>query len=197
MTTPLAGKVAVTSAPILPLLAGRWSPRAYDPSFEIPDEILGSLFEAARWSPSANNMQPWRFAILRRGEPLHAEVCSKGLMGFNQVWVPNASVLVLVLAEGLTKDGKPNPYARFDTGLAVSNLIVQAEDLGISAHLMAGIHAEQIRAILELPASIDVIAAMTLGRRADPSTLQGSAYEREVAPRTRLPLETLLLHGKI
>lgn len=197
MASEIPNKYAETSIPILPLLAQRWSPRAYDPDFVIDEEIIRCIFEAARWSPSANNMQPWRFAVLRRGEPLHAEVCAKGLMGFNQVWAPNASLLVLILAEAQTKEGKPNPYARFDTGLAVSNLIVQAERLGLSAHIMAGIHGDVLRSLLQLRDSIDVIAAMTLGQRADASTLQGPLYEREVAPRTRVPLETLVLHGQV
>ena len=45
---------------INPLFIERWSSRAYDKR-PIPHEELMSLFEAARWSPSAWNAQPWRF----------------------------------------------------------------------------------------------------------------------------------------
>jgi len=55
-------KPAPTQFPIHELLARRWSPRAFD---ERPIEVgkLRSLFEAARWAPSSNNEQPWRFIL--------------------------------------------------------------------------------------------------------------------------------------
>jgi hypothetical protein len=53
-------KPAETQVPIHDLLRRRWSPRAYD-QWPIEIEKLRSLFEAARWAPSSNNEQPWRF----------------------------------------------------------------------------------------------------------------------------------------
>lgn len=40
----------------------RWSPRSFSEQ-EVPENILLSIFEAARWAPSAYNEQPWRFII--------------------------------------------------------------------------------------------------------------------------------------
>ena len=58
---------AVTEAPIEEILSMRWSPRSFDPDAVVTDEQVTSLLEAARWAPSANNSQPWRFAVARRG----------------------------------------------------------------------------------------------------------------------------------
>ena len=58
------------SAPttVHPLLAQRWSPRGFDGAHTLDDDAAVSLLEAARWAPSANNSQPWRFLLARRGD---------------------------------------------------------------------------------------------------------------------------------
>ena len=63
-----APRTAQTSAPMLDVLAERWSPRAFDPDAVLEPGALAGVFEAARWAPSANNSQPWRFIIARRSQ---------------------------------------------------------------------------------------------------------------------------------
>ena len=67
MTRHLPGKSASTAVPVHPLLAERWSPRGFDQGHELGDAALTALLEAARWAPSAQNSQPWRFLVTRRG----------------------------------------------------------------------------------------------------------------------------------
>ena len=57
-------KIAPAAYPIAELIAKRWSPRAFLDK-PIEEEKIMSLFEAARWAPSAYNEQPWRFLIAR------------------------------------------------------------------------------------------------------------------------------------
>ena len=85
---------AATDHPILDVLVERWSPRAYDAAVTIDEQKLNNALEAARWAPSAMNVQPWRFIVARRGTATHAAVV-ESLMGFNQAWAPNASALVV------------------------------------------------------------------------------------------------------
>ncbi|HSQ02670.1 MAG TPA: nitroreductase family protein, partial [Burkholderiales bacterium] len=59
-------KKAVTSVPIHELLAQRWSPRAYDANQPVTREHLRSLLEAARWAPSCNGDEPWRYLVWDR-----------------------------------------------------------------------------------------------------------------------------------
>jgi nitroreductase len=61
-------KPADTRFEIHDLLADRWSPRAFS-SRAVEAEKLRSLFEAARWAPSARNEQPWRFIIATQDDP--------------------------------------------------------------------------------------------------------------------------------
>ena len=49
-----------------PQFVQRWSPRAFSDA-AIEENQLMSIFEAARWAPSAYNAQPWRFLYARRG----------------------------------------------------------------------------------------------------------------------------------
>ena len=57
---------AITSAPIDELLAKRWSPRAFDVSRSVTRQQLATLLEAARWAPSCNGDEPWRYLIWDR-----------------------------------------------------------------------------------------------------------------------------------
>ncbi|HZH45384.1 MAG TPA: nitroreductase family protein, partial [Roseococcus sp.] len=61
-------KRADAAAPLHPLIAARWSPRAFDPDRTLGESDVLPLLEAARWAASASNIQPWRFAWALRGE---------------------------------------------------------------------------------------------------------------------------------
>ena len=62
------------------LIKNRWSPRAFE-NKSVDNEILNSLFEAARWAASCNNSQPWRFIIAKKENP---EEYAKALSCFNE-----------------------------------------------------------------------------------------------------------------
>jgi hypothetical protein len=92
--TAAGSKAASTTVPVHPLLAERWSPRGFDQEHELGEQALTALLEAARWAPSAQNSQPWRFLVTRRGEQAHGQLFS-ALAAGNQAWAGAASALVL------------------------------------------------------------------------------------------------------
>ena len=188
-------KTAITSAEIAPVLANRWSPRAYDMNHTATQHELLSILEAGRWAPSANNAQPWRFSIATRGSELFDQIVG-ALTGFNQAWAPNASALLVISVLNQKADGTPYPGALLDAGLAAQNMMIQTEELGLAAHPIGGMVHDEMRKVLDLADNLDPIMAMTIGKRADASVLEGPAYEREVAPRVRLELDEIVLHGK-
>ena len=157
-------------------------------------ELL-SILEAGRWAPSANNAQPWRYSLATRGSELHAQIVS-ALTGFNQAWAPSASALLVISMVNQKADGTPNTSALLDIGLTAQNIAIQTEELGLSAHMMAGFVHDAMRQVLDLADNLDPVLVMTIGKRADASTLEGPAYEREVAPRSRFELDEIVLHGK-
>jgi nitroreductase len=188
-------KTAVTAAPIMPVLAERWSPRAYDDQHQISQHELISVLEAARWAPSANNGQPWRFSVAVRGTELHEKVTS-GLSGFNAAWAPRASALIVVSVKKFNADGSAHASAHYDAGLAVATLCVQAQELGLHTHQMAGFMHDALHASLELDDDLEVVVVVSIGKVAPPEVLEGPAFDREIAPRTRFTLDEIVLHGK-
>ncbi|WP_308797607.1 nitroreductase family protein [Agromyces silvae] len=191
MTLVTQNRHADTTAPLLDALVARWSPRAYDPTADVPTETLKTVFEAARWAPSANNVQPWRFVVARRGTEGFAKV-HDALLGFNKTWADSAAVLVVNLAEVVDADGNPRPWARYDLGQAVAHLTVQAQHEGLHTHQMGGFDTARIRDAFELDDRLEVVSVTAIGVLGDAATLPDALREREHAPRVRLPLEELV-----
>ncbi|PPF53049.1 MULTISPECIES: nitroreductase family protein [unclassified Rathayibacter] len=188
-----ASRTASTSAPILDVLAERWSPRSYDASATVSDETLASLLEAARWSPSASNSQPWRFIVARRGTDEFDRIVAT-LAGFNGAWAGSAAVLVVALAETVDSEGKPRPWAVYDLGQSIAHLSVQAHHEGLHVHQMAGFDKDAVRAAFDVDERFDPVTIAAVGVAADADALANETLrERETAPRTRLPLEELVL----
>ena len=184
-------KTASTAVSVHPLLAERWSPRGFDRAHEIGDEALAALLEAARWAPSAQNSQPWRFLVTRRGEPAHDRLFAALAPG-NQAWAGAASALVLIAARTADDDGSPQPWALYDTGQAVAALVTQAQADGLSVHQMGGFDTAAVRTEFGLGEALTPVVVLAIGHH-DSSGLPGPLAAREAAPRTRHPLGDLLL----
>jgi nitroreductase len=185
-------KTAETSVPVHPLLAQRWSPRGLDATHELDQQAVRALLEAARWAPSANNSQPWRFLVTHRGEQHFARLLDTLASG-NRSWAHAASALVLVAAQTVDDTGRPRPWALFDTGQAVAALSVQAEADGLSVHQMGGFDADAARHEFGLEATLSPLVVLAVGRRDPDADLPEPLATRERAPRSREPLEALLL----
>lgn len=193
MTIVTPSRTAVTSAPIHEVLAERWSPRSFDPSVEVPAEKITAALEAARWSASASNTQPWRFIVARRGTAEHATIV-ENLMGFNREWASSAAVLIVNIAALTTDDGTPLRWAQYDLGQAVAHLSVQAHHDGLHVHQMGGIEVDGLRAAFDIAPDLEPISVTALGVLGTPEALTSEVLrEREVAPRSRRPLDELVL----
>src|SRR6185295_17472540 len=139
-------KPADTQHPIHDLLKRRWSPRAFSDQ-PIEAETLRMLFEAARWAPSSNNEQPWRFIVAKKDSETEWNRFLDCMVEGNRKWAYRAPVLILSVASlNFDEDSAPNRHAFYDTGMAVENLVLQATALGRSAHQMAGFDGEKARA---------------------------------------------------
>jgi nitroreductase len=203
MREPAGAEIARhTDHPIEPLIRNRWSPRAFDGSAMAPQE-LASIFEAARWAPSAFNAQPWRFVYAARGDA-DWERDWERLLGLlvpsNAGWASRAAVLVFILSDTLTDSasgGPPRPSRShsFDAGAAWAMMTLQATSLGYQAHGMAGVDFERARVELEVPERFHIEAAVAIGRLGDKSLLPPELQARE-APGLRRPLGELVFRGR-
>jgi nitroreductase len=84
----------------------------------------------------------------------------------------------------------------YDAGLAVGSLIIQAQELGLYTHQMAGLNKELAANVLGLSDDLDIITVIAIGQLGSVDSLEGPLAEREVAPRTRKELDEIVLHGK-
>lgn len=181
-------KPAETSAPIAPIMAERWSPRAYDESATVTSEQLRTLLEAARWAPSFGNTQPARYLVGLRGTPSFDRILAT-LNSGNRAWAHRAGLLLIGVMVTTNEKGDV-PYAEYGLGLASENLVLQAVDLGLIAHQMAGFSADAAKDFFGLPENAVPKVAIAVGSPADPSVLEEDwRIEREKAPRERIPLE--------
>lgn len=187
----VAAHTANTEAPILDVLAERWSTRVFDAETPIDEEALASALEAARWAPSASNTQPWRFVVARRGTAAHDTIVSS-LMGFNQSWAADAAAL-LVFAAAASLDGKPLPWAAYDTGQAAAHFTVQAHASGLHTHQMGGFDRAAIAEAFGFDDDIAAVTVMAVGALGDISAAPEALRERELAPRTRRPIAESLV----
>ncbi len=192
MGAAIFDRTAVTDHPVMEVLAGRWSPRAYDATAPLDEQKLSSALEAARWAPSANNVQPWRFIVARRGTAEHAAIVQT-LVGFNQLWAGDAGALVVAIAEDEDADGNALRTSSYDLGQAVAHLSVQAHHDGLHVHQMGGFDRDAVRASFDLDARFEPLTAIALGPIGDASDLPEALQEREAAPRVRRPLADSLI----
>src|SRR6476646_19819 len=189
-------KTASTAVSVHPLLAERWSPRGFDQAHEIGGEAVAALLEAARWAPSAQNSQPWRFLVTRRGEPAHDRLFAALAPG-NQAWAGAASALILVAARTADADGRPQPWALYDTGQAVAALVTQAQADGLAVHQMGGFDTDAVRAGFGLADGLTPVVVLAVGRQDSEAGLPELLAAREAAPRTRHPVSDLLLPAPV
>ena len=187
-------KPADTHHPIHELLSERWSPRAFGDK-SVDSGTLHSLFEAARWAASGGNQQPWNFLFATKENPEdHARFVSL-LWERNAIWAQNAPVLVLVVAKLYDFPGKErNSY--YDVGMATANLLTQAVAHGLVTHPMGGFDTEKARTELNIPSGYEPLTMIALGYPGVPDQLPEPLKERELAPRTRKPLDEFVFEGR-
>lgn len=184
--------------PIDPIFVQRWSPRAFTGE-GIDDAVLYTLFEAARWAPSANNSQPWRFVFVRRESPDFAAVLAT-LNESNQRWASRAAVLVVLASKttqvrkGATEETPLRSHS-LDAGAAWASLALQAIRAGWHAHAIGGFNKDSARTLLGIPPSYHVDLALAIGKLAERSSLPADLQERE-QPSTRRPLSQIVAEGR-
>jgi nitroreductase len=182
---------AETSVEIHDLMAERRSPRSFDESAVISNDDLVAMLEAARWAPSANNLQPWQLIAGKRGDENFAALLDC-LVAFNKSWSKRASAYIAIAGVPTQEDGKAIPTFMYDCGLAASQLTIEAHHRGYVVHQMAGFHHEKAAALFDGAVPIVIMA---VGKQAPADQLEGAAYDREVAPRSRKDLSEIVIAG--
>jgi len=162
----------------------------------VNDDIIADLFRAAGRAPSGFNRQPWRFLLTRKGESAY-DLLLGTLNETNAGWAGKAPLLVLVLSVKETKERGINAYSGYEAGMAVGNLLVQAEYSGLIVHQMGGYNKEEARRIFEIPAEMDLLTVMAIGYHGDPATANEEIRLRDERVTPRHDLDTILWNEKV
>ena len=184
---------------IHPLLAERHSPYAFDPTREVAEEDVLALFEAARWTMSSYNAQPWRYilGVKARDQEIWNKVHSVLLEG-NQPWAANAPVLALgVVEHNFEYNGKPNKAAAHDLGAASAYLTLEATARDLVVHQMIGIEPEKAKEVFGLTDGQEALTGLAIGYAGTPEQIPEAYAERDAAPRERKPLSELIIGGSL
>lgn len=176
-----------------PLFIERWSPRAFSGE-SITDEQLMRLVEAARWSPSAYNNQPWRFLYAHR-ESEHWTTFLDLLTEGNRKWAHRASAMVVLVSKTTNdRDGNHVRTHSLDAGSAWFAFALQGARDGLITHPIQGFDAHAARGALNVPDEYHVEIMIAVGPPANPNVLSAVDRARE-KPNGRRPIDEIVWEG--
>lgn len=178
----------IAQYPVEKLIISRWSPRAFTGDILSAKQLM-SVFEAARWAPSAFNVQPWRFIFALKGTDSWSMILAT-LFPSNQSWAKDASALIVALSL-LKYEGKDFETHSFDTGSAVQNMALQAQAMGLAMHAMGGFDKEALRKVLAVPDEFAIEAVYAIGKQAPKDKLPKAMQKNEI-PSGRKDLSELV-----
>jgi nitroreductase len=148
----------------------------------VPDAVLERILQAARWTGSAKNTQPWQFVVVRSRQTLE-ELASFGryashLRGAN---------LGIVIAT-------PPGYALFDAGRVTQSMMLAAWADGVGSCIASLGEEAKARALLGIPDAFSAHTAISFGypQPDAPRTVEGLPLEDVLASMGRRPLDELV-----
>lgn len=173
----------------------RWSPRAFLDKPVEPEKLI-SMFEAARWSASGGNEQPWRFIAGLKDDETWQKIFSTLDPG-NQEWTRHVPVLIIAIGNRISSwDGNVSGYFQYDTGQAVAHLTIEAMNQGLYVHQMGGFSKEKASDIFKIPADFQPLTAIAAGYIGAPESLSEKLKQRELQERTRKDLGEIVFSSR-
>ncbi len=151
------------------VLMKRRSIRKYKTN-KVKDEDIHEMIQAAIYAPSWKNSQVARYYVVKSDEML--DKVKNTLPEFNYNNVKDAPVLIVTTyvtnRSGYNRDGTPtnevgNGWGCYDCGMHHMNLLLKAEELGLST-LVMGIRDEvQLKELLSIEDNEDVLSVIAVG----------------------------------
>ena len=162
---------------VLQAISSRRSHRAYQTE-QVREDELKQILVAGLEAPSARNHQPWHFTVVQNAgliQEVHDETASvMGKDGNPRFADPNfqifyhAPTVIFIFGE------KDFSWTDVDCGIAVENMALAAEGLGIGSVILGlpkpafkGEKAEELRSKLQCPDGYDFVIALALGYSTD------------------------------
>ena len=130
----------------------------------IPEETITQLIEAASQAPSAGNIQPWHFIIVRN-PTIKRKLAESAL---NQSHVEQAPVVIVVCADeksssmGYGKRGR-TLYCLQDTAAATQNILLTAHSLGLGTCWIGAFNEDEAREAVNAPEGVRPVVMIPVG----------------------------------
>jgi len=152
---------------ILEAIKTRRSIRAFTDE-NVSEELVNKILDAARWAPSAGDLQPWEFVVVRDPK------VKRGLAAaaLHQMFIAEAPVVIVVCANedrsawGYGSRGS-TLYCLQDTAAATENILLTAHSLGLGACWVGAFNEEAARRVLDVPHGVRPVAIIPLGYPAE------------------------------
>lgn len=149
------------------LIRGRRSIRKFKDD-DVPDKLVLEVLDAARWAPSAGNLQPWRFIVVRNRDT-KLRLCSAAL---DQMFIAEAPVVIVVCSDleieaNWYGERGVKIYSIIDAGLAIQNLVLKAYSLGLGTCIVGAFSEREVSKILSIPRYVKPLAIIPLGYPAE------------------------------
>jgi len=152
----------------------------------IDDSQLNYILECGHAAPTAGNVQPWEFIVVR-DVAMKRKIVDTTYVGIqkndskHQEWLIDAPVFVMVCSNMeriVAKYGEESmkKLIYLDCSAAVENMLLAAVDLNLGSCYISGFRENELSQVLELPSSIEVIAFLPIGY------VEGNATRREKRP---------------
>lgn len=182
---------------ILEIIQERWSPYSFSSSI-VEENKIKAMVEAAGYAPSCNNEQPWIFVFATR-QDINVFNDYLGFMAdSNKIWAKDAYAILISMARTkFSHSGKPNRYAFHDTGMAVTNLLLQALTMDVYVHQMGGYSVEKVKEYFKLDDSIEPVAMMAIGYIGDGMSLSPELLKRDEKRRSRKSINEFVFRNRL
>lgn len=141
----------------------RRSVRTYEKK-DVPNELIGQMLEAAVRAPSAGNVQPWEFIVVKDIE-VKKQLASVAL---GQRHVEKAPAIIAVCADPEKSSDKYGErgkklYCIQDTAAAIENILLTAHSLGLGTCWVGAFEDNKVKGILNIPPKLNLVALITIG----------------------------------
>ena len=146
---------------ILKVIMERRSVRRYKAD-TIPEHVFQRVLDAARFSPSGKNLQPWRFIIVK-DESLKQQLVEASL---GQSFIAEAPIIVVACAFPDKCYSRMGNYMKswpVDVAIAVEHLMLQAQEEGLGTCWIGAFEEKDVKSILGIPDGVRVLALTPLG----------------------------------
>ncbi len=148
----------------------------------LPENVIQRILQAARWTGSAKNTQPWQFIVVRDRQML--QDLSK--CGAYASHIAGAAMAVVVVT--------PPGYAAFDAGRVTQNMMLAAWTDGVGSCIASLSDEARVRSLLNVPAALQPYTAISFGypQPDAPKAIEGLPRKEVLASIGRRPPSELI-----